>query len=253
MKKLSKLLSLVLFLSGCGPVPEIISETYEISNDSLYIKCADLQGFGNFIIDKSTMRDVMKDDGVDWFYREYGGNDFHSGFWGITEDYDLTDYIEKNNIIKQLQIGTLSRPYKIGELKFDEMDLAFLNDTLVAISIGGDFYKIADHYIEKYGSGQGYHHWYCKSRGQNGDRNFFMEKREHNLRVWANEKVKLEYKYDWESKVANNEIVYSIQGDDYCILTSQKRYDKFLSILENTKNEYKEQKEIKMKSSLERL
>ena len=70
-----------------------------------------------------------------------------------------------------------------------------------------------------------------------------MEKRERRLRIWENESIKFEKKYEWDSKVVNNEDVYSIQGDDYCLITSKNRYNEFLRILEECKQDFKNQKE----------
>ena len=257
MSKIS-VISLVFaffFLVGCE-VPEIrtISETYDTSEDSLYVQCADLKGLGNLHIGKTVYKDLFKDDFITKVkYNGYLDSDFHLGFWGVRSDFDLVRHIENDKRIKQIEVGDLTNPYTIGELEFDEMELAFLNDTLVAISIGGDYYKIEKHLVKKYGEGKGYYEFYCKSKGQNGDKNFYMEKRERRLRIWENEIIKFEKKYEWDSKVVNNEDVYSIQGDDYCLITSKNRYNEFLRILEECKQDFKNQKETAKQKSYEML
>lgn len=224
----------------CGEAPEVITENekYETSDDSLYVQCAELKGLGNLHIDKTVFKHLLKDKSITT-YKECIKSDFSGGFWGVRYNYDLSRHLESNKNIKQVQVGSYAFPYTIGELEFDEMELAFLNDTLVAISIGGDYYKIEDALVKKYGVGKGHFEFYCKSKGQNGDKNFYIEKRVHRQRVWENESVKFERKYDWDSKVKNNEHVYSIEGDDYCLITSKKNYNRFLQILEDSKKEYK--------------
>lgn len=266
MKYLSFLFAITIafLLISCGAKPEIenVSEIYETSDDSLYIKCADLKGLGDLHIGKTLYKHLKKDKGITK-YKDFIESDFTGGFWGIQSgkdmfggvyfDFDLIRYIEKDKRIKQVEIGDLGHPYQIGELKFDDIVLAFLNDTLVAISVGDDYYKIEQHFIDKYGIGQGYHNFYCKSRGEWGDNNYYIEKKEHTLRMWANENVKLERKYDMESKVVNGETVFSFHGDDYCLITSQTRYNTFLQILEDCKKKYKEEKAKKTKESYKKL
>lgn len=255
MKRLSFLLllsTLILFVNCEGEAPEIISEKYETSTDSLYIKCSDLKGLGSLHIGNTLYKHLRRDTCITIDKLLHLKSDFYGGYWGVN-NFDIEKYIHKNKKIKQVRVSNLAHPYIIGNLEFDEMDLAFLNDTLVAISIGSDFYKIEDFFVDKYGVGQGFHEFYCKSKGEWGDKNYFIEKKEHKHRVWANEKVKLEKKYDMKSKVVNNEVVYSFKGDDYCLITSQTRYDEFLRILKESKSEYWKLQSAQTKKSYEML
>lgn len=237
---------------SCQEPAEVKNEKYEISTDSLYVACADLSGLGNLKIDETTWNQVLKDSYVTMPKYSLESN-FYSGFWGV-ENFEIERYI-KNDVkrIKQLRIGNGVYPYKVGEIHFDEIDLAFLDGILVAISIGSDYYKVDEHYIKKYGEGQGYYNWYCKQKGENGGKNFSLEKHEHTQRIWANEKVKLERKYDWDSQIVNNKTIYSNKGDDYCIFTSQSRYEEFVKILTAAKTDYYSIKEQKMKDSYKNL
>lgn len=242
----------LIVMVGCGETREI-SEKFEISEDSLYVQCTELKGLGNLHIGKTVLKDLFTDKGVT-ICKESLKSNFHGGYWGVdVGNYDLGRHLDKSEQIKQVQVGRYAYPYKVGEIEFETMELAFLNDTLVGISIGGDFYKIREHMIEKFGNGKGYYSFFCKSRGKNGESNFFMEKHEHEHRIWANKNVKLEKRYDWDSKVVRNKDVYSKKGDDYCLITSQTRYDEFLQILKQNKLDYKNQKNIKIKESYNML
>ena len=250
MNKLLFFSIVALLFMGCAGQPVIVSEKYETPTDSLYIKCADLKGLGNLHIGKTLFKDLSKDECITQYSLK---SSFIGGFWGEIYKDELRKYYEANKKIKQVRIGEHYHPYKVGALEFTGLDAAFLNDTLVAISLGGNFHLIESLLEDKYGCGQGSYEYYWKSKGENGKSNFFREHHEHKLRIWANENVKLEKKYDYDLLVKRNKDIYNISGDEYCLITSQTRYDDFLQVIEDCKKEYDSHNEALRKESYEKL
>lgn len=133
--------------------PEIVNEYFTTPSDSMIAKCHDLDGFGPFIIGKTTFREASRNRSV--FQYNENENSFY-GYTGIWEtgDDELAKQLETNSKIKRLN-GNLS--FSIGELKFNEITLAFYNDTLAGIVFEPEYEDmILNHYIKKYGNGDGH-------------------------------------------------------------------------------------------------
>ena len=238
------------FLVSCGSSysTESKNEVWEIDIDSLYIKCSSLKGLGNLIIDETTFNQLKKDK---YLTDKYIDSDFYFGFWGV-HDHELSAYICENfKEIKQVILG--SRAYVIGELKFKDIQCAFLNDTLVAISLNEDYYQIKDALIERYGNGKGQYSWYIKSKGKNGDNDFYLEKKEFEERIWENELVKFERYLNWNSLIVNNQEAKRPIDERHCYIISKKRFDIFLSVLNEAKESFRLEKENKIQQSYNAL
>lgn len=235
------IISLIILLSACEMnKPEIKNDVFDISTDSLFVRCAELKGLGNLHIDKTVMKDLRTDTGLSTYNRYYIESDFYSGFWGV-KDFELRDYIKKNvKSIKQVEIGSLGSPYKIGEFNLEDIQLAFLNDTLVAISLGSrDYYTIKDAMIQKYGDGQGHYRWYLLTNGKYGEDGLSLEKEEEEVRVWENESVKFDRYYYWKSKIVKQQEVFPSVSKEYCLIYSKHRYSEFEKRLNDAKETYK--------------
>ena len=177
---------------------------------------------------------------------------FNSGYWEVN-NYDLSNYIrDKYKQIKQITVGIGMYPYKVGELELKNVDCAFLNDTLVAISLKGDYYQVKDVFIERYGNGRGNYSWYLKQSGT--DKRYSLSKREHEERVWENENVRFERYYDWESMYYSyNEDASHHHSKEYCYIISKKRYDTFVSVLNEAKESFEKDKKMKVQQSYDAL
>ena len=244
-------LFLVIALISCnnvGNAPTIVDEKFDPPLDSLYIQCKDLKGLGELRIGKVTYRQVKKDKGItlppilfDTF------TDFYNGFWGVSSSRELADYIEDNATkIKQFHVGK----YKVGELTIDDVDLAFYRDTLVAISFDCSD-NLLEHYKSKYGNGKGSNYRYAYSRGEYGEKGYVFECKEDEDRMWANERVTMKYEHYWNQRTTATESDF--YGKTTCVISSNDRYDDFLSELDKYKKAYKEQKEAKTKASYDSL
>ena len=145
------ILFLALSIYSCNSTPiETKNEVWEIDNDSLFAKCATLRGLGNLIIDKTTIKDLSKDKYIT-MPSGYMAPHFNGGYWKV-DNSDLSNYIRDNyKQIKQIKVGIGLYPYKVGELELRNVDCAFLNDTLVAISLKDDYYVVKKVFIERYG------------------------------------------------------------------------------------------------------
>lgn len=255
MKHLSNtLVMLLILLSSCeGYKPEVKNEVFDISTDSLYLRCADLRGLGSLHIGETRYKDLKKDKGLTTDFK-YIEPDYFFGNWG-TKNHEMSSYIKKNAAsIKQIEIGTLSHPYKIGEYKLEDTQLAFLNDTLVAISLGShDYYTIKEALIQKYGDGQGFYRWYLLTNGKYGKDNLSLEKKEEEVRVWENEKVKFERQYYWSSKIVNKKEVIPTVENEHCLIYSKNRYSEFEKLLNDAKESYKQEKAKKRDESVNLL
>ena len=246
----------VITLAACnsiGTKPTITDEAFNPSIDSLYAQCQELKGLGNLQIGKTTLRQVKRDKGITMpeFMRSPS---FINGHWGISalSNYELGEYLDKKaTSIKQFQISDCIHKYKIGEIEIEDVCLAFYRDTLVAISFDctGD---ILNHYIEKYGNGKGNKYTYSFVKGKYGTPNFTFESKHIENRTWANERVTMEYKYHWEQRTAPNERD-RILSSESCIISSNSRYDLFLSTLEKYKAQYREEQSAKKKASFDSL
>ena len=175
MKRFFQTAVVCLFIWSCNTRtnnPSVINETYNPTDEELYAACAELQGVGQFIIGRTTFKQVLADNDFKKtvIYSFDKKSNLFNGHWGSkfwkAKDvaYELPGgdkekwIIRKaGNTIKQLPSSVITG-FSIGELEFDTFDMAFLNDTLVAIY----FYpedkvedKVISHYKEKYGNGRG--------------------------------------------------------------------------------------------------
>ena len=244
-------LFLVIALASCNNVSNastIVDEKFDPPLDSLYIQCKDLKGLGELLIGQSTYRQVKKDKGITLspiLFDTY--TNFYNGFWGESSSMEMAHYVEDNaKQIKQFHVGK----YKVGELEIDDVDLAFYRDTLVAISFDCSD-EILKHYITKYGNGKGNNYRKSYYRGEYGTAGYVLESEEYENRMWTNERVKIEYKHYLDyHKTATDQDFYSKTS---CVISSNDRYDDFLSELDKYKKAYKEQKEAKTKASYDSL
>ena len=252
MKHLYFIASLLLLCSCMGTKYEVEerNDVFAPTQDSLFTQCSKLKGLGTLEIDKTTYRQLKKDTGLSVYTSSYLlGSDFYFGEWGC-KNSEMSRFLEQSKSIKQVRIPD----YKIGDIELKgDIFLAFLDDILVAISLEDNFYKIREGVISKYGNGKGHDKWYLKSHGVNGDRDFYLEKLEDEVRVWENENVKFEYVDYWESKIQNNVTAKPTKQYGHCIISSKKRYDTFIKLLEEEKQNYKEDKEKKKQSSYDML
>ena len=142
----------------------------------------------------------------------------------------------------------------LGELKFDPFDMAFLNDTLVAIFFYPDD-KIEDeviaHYKEKYGNGRGKLYSYNLTRSDSNS-NLTVTKTFDEKHSWENELVALEYeKHEYFHMEPNR----SPSGDfkHSMIIYSKKRYPVFEELLLKLSTEYDNQIKASKNQSLNSL
>lgn len=259
--------ALTIIVIACGPQPTIseTDEKYEPTDEELFAACAELKGVGQYIIGKSTFQSVQKDkefrqncsgpfDRDNNLYNGHWGNDFWRRKGGdISETFDERKFIEKDvkGKVKQLY-GGLS--FKVGELEFDKFDMAFLNDTLVAIWFFPDsdaLSDITDHYIEKYGNGRGklydYHYSLKHSDGQ-----FTFKSTHDELHVWENENVALEYK-NYDNFYKEPDSRGSSYFDRHMIIYSKSRYPVFEQILKDSAAKWESLQKSNKESTLNSL
>lgn len=243
MKRIVFLIS-ALIVSSCAlnNAPVVIDENYSPSTDSLYAQCADLKGVGDFIIGKTTFSQVLRSPYYKHVSKLMMHNNLYNGYWGCAnkhEKYEKSSWLEENaKHIKQFPHPELE--FKMGELKFDDFDLAFLNDTLVAIYYVSESETIHEHYIDKYGTGVGSYYSYhldnepCKDRSK-----LKVTDTKKEERVWENESVKLQYHLSYHFEmgpdISSSRTFYD---DSWYLLTSKKRYPVFLEELEKMGKQY---------------
>ena len=252
MKRIIFLISTIIVCS-CENSPVVIDEKFAPSIDSLYAQCADLKGVGEFIIGKTTFSEAQSSSYYDDFSGQIMSNNLFRGHWGNT-NFEKSSWLEKNaKHIKQLPSPLLG--IRIGELKFDDFCLAFLNDTLVAIYYESDSDVIHKHYIDKYGTGVGSFYTYhldnepCKDRSKLK----VIDKKEED-RVWENETVKLQYHLcDHHEMGPNFSISRTSYKESWYLLTSKKFYPVFLEELEKIGKQYDDLKNKENENALNQL
>lgn len=180
------ILLLLLFSTlSCNEKQFQVSESnrfYEPTEDELYSQCSELHGLGNLVIEQTTYNDIVKRCSV--------RTSFAKGAWGVTyvetDEYIKTQYPN----IKQINVSG----YNLGEIKLqNDISLAFLNDTLVAIELYSCYDQIEGLIKVKYGDGSGHLKWFYKTRGNYRDADYYHEQRKDELRVWENHSVRFEY------------------------------------------------------------
>lgn len=232
--------------------PQISSETFDITDDSLCAKCKDLSGLGNLKIGVTTIKSLKNDKGITLPKHELTSS-FSDNEWGVTlYDFEMKRYIEKKaTSISQINITDISYKYKIGEIEIEDVKLAFLNDTLVAISFNCTS-EILNYYISKYGNGRGKKYEYLHKKGTYGDENYEYEFKCEEERLWANENVSMIYKQNIRHTDKSN-YRNRISGDISCIIYANKKYDIFVNILEEYKTQFLKNKHESKKASLNML
>ena len=214
--KFSYFLCLLSFC-GCGSFksPEITDKTFNPPTDSLYLSCADLKGLSQYEVGKTTLKQLKKDkdylnsntfellrDDNNLFNGHWGSNYFHS------TDYDKFQWMEKQSKNKIRQVVPQSLGYSIDDIEFDDFDMAFLNDTLVAIYFTPkDKFanEILQHFKDKFGTGKGTYYSYHLDNEPCKDRDLLMSEtttKEH--LIWENADVALQYDNEEHFKMGPN-------------------------------------------------
>lgn len=246
MKRIIKYFALSLIICSCtnAKQPVIINETYDPQDDSLFLQCSDLKGVGDFIIGRTTFSQVMRSKYYQNAFSLQMHNNFYNGYWGVANKggkMDKASWLEKKaKSIKQFPNPGIS--FKMGDLEFDHFDLAFLNDTLVAIYFKTDSEKIHDHYIEKYGNGRGTYYSYhldnepCEDRSQ-----LVVTEDKEEERTWENTDVRLEYHLSYHFEMGPDvSSVDSYYNNSWYLLTSKTRYPVFVDEYEKSITKYDE-------------
>lgn len=209
------------------PDTDLVDEQYTPTDEELFLTCADLKGVGKFIIGSSTFKQIVNDPELK--KRHYLKSNLISGYWGFGYNkHKHSDWIDKiaGKTVKQLHF---SSNVHIGDLEFSEFDMAFLNDTLVAIKFW-PFYScenaVINHYKEKYGNGRGRYYSKEKRLYNLGGKCRYYECEKYDERVWENETVALKYKFSDKGKVVGDKVQYSEQNSSLLIY-SKTRYEAF--------------------------
>lgn len=254
MKKLFEFILLLVLVVSCninqyqklpdGTIrkPEIVSEYFSVPADSMIIKCQDLHGFGPLSIGKTTFSEASKLRDI--FPYESNKNSFYStyGLWG-TGEYDIAKRLEKNQSIKRLESAI---SFKIGELKFNKITLAFYNDILVAIAFDPEYEdQILNYYIGKFGNGDG--HRIIKDYFY---KDYTKDKYYHNVEhTWYNNNVKFTYK----EHVQSGPNIRSRFEEDFLMTDNTGNFEKFLDVLQSVINSAHEQETESIQKSFDLL
>ena len=267
MRRFIWLLSVVISIQACfsqTDKPEIVNETFEPADAELYAACVDLQGVGQFVIGKTTFKQVLSDKEFNAFATEFDReSNLFNGHWGFdfwhsmyessTQSTGKAHWIETSSKgkVKQLYGGVTGK--KLIDLEFEKFDMAFLNDTLVAIW----FYpkreiekEVIVHYKEKYGDGRG-HYKYLHTRYKRGDKYYGTTDLDE-ARTWENEIVALEYvNKDYFCLEPNGEAKSYFTHS--LLIYSKSRYPVFVETLKGLATEYDTIQKQKKDSSLDLL
>lgn len=222
--------------------PEIVNELYSTPSDSMIIKCQDLDGFGPFIIGKTTFKKASKHKEI--FQYDNCKNSFYgyAGSWATSND-DIAKQLESSTKIKRLES---SLPFKIGELKFNNIILAFYNDTLVGIVFEPEYgEKILNHYIQKYGNGDG--HKILKNYFY---KDYKKDKYYHDVEhSWYNNVVLFTYK-EYFRRDPNSR---TISSTEFLMTDRTGKFDEFINEYSSIKTSNKDQKNKAIEESFDLL
>lgn len=250
---------------GCSSVnyPEIHEKLYEPLTDSLYHACADLRGLGRYEIGRTTLKDIKKDkdylrNNPYEITRDY--NNLYNGHWGSryfhSSDIEKFSWMEKQSRNEIRQITPQLLGYSIGDIEFDNLDMAFLNDTLVAVFFKpGSKFKddVLEHYKEKYGNGRGTYYRYHRDNEPCRDRDLlYSETTVEEHLVWENERVALQYDNDEHFKMGPD-IKTEYNGDMSYLVYSKDRYPVFEEKLKALSDAYDRMKGEEKSSTLNSL
>ena len=179
----------------------------------------------------------------------------HGGVSFIDLDVSIDDiirYIDKNaTAIKQINITDFIYKYKIGDLEIDDVKLAFLEDTLVAISFDCTP-EMLGHYISKYGNGRGRKYEYSFRKGESSDNNYKYECNDEEERFWSNGHVSMQYKYYFKHTDRPN-YRNRISLNKSCIIYANGKFEEFVKILEEYKDKCISEKKSIKQASLDML
>jgi len=270
MKRIALFIFLIMLLVSCGSNTSSksqrqgssdpsVSEKYEPSDEELYAACADLKGIGPYLIGSkftSILNNKEYRSNTSSYNREsdlyYGhwGQDFWAGkgYKSYEEKREKEKFIvkEARGKIKQLHCNS---DFKIGDIKFTEFDMAFLNDTLVAISFMPEYNEIKSvlqHFIEKYGNGRGS---LFESKRRSGETYTNTEKEDH---LWANETVEMKYdKYLWYQQQPGKSP--SLDSRESFIIYNKLRFHVFETTLKGLADKYEELQQESKSNSLNSL
>ena len=270
MRRILLFLSVVICIPACLPQtdkPEIVNETYEPTDEELYAACADLQGIGQYIIGKITFKQVLNDkeylDGTFSFDRK---SNLYNGHWGqkywnkkgynLPNDLDKANWMEKESRGRIKQLNSKLTGFKVGSLDFDQFDMAFLNDTLVAIWYypKREFVNdVLNHYKEKYGNGRGHLNSY-ESRSMIGDdiNTLVATSKLDEIHTWENATVALDYVMDKYFHTEPNQKPTSHHNHSYLIY-SKSRYPVFEAFLMELSEQFDSIQQEDKKKSLDIL
>lgn len=222
--------------------PEIVNELFSTPSDSMIMKCQDLDGFGPFIIGKTTFKEASKHKEI-FQYNDYKNSFYgYAGSWATSND-DIVKQLESSTKIKRLESR---RPFKIGELKFNNITLAFYNDTLVGIVFEPEYgEEILNHYIQKYGNGDG--HKILKNYFY---KDYTKDKYYHDIEhSWYNNVVSFSCKEYFEKNPESRSIVSS----EFIMTDRTGRFEDFIQEYNSIINSQKEQKEESKNKSFDLL
>lgn len=258
MKRI-QLLLIGVIIASCSSnpsvAPTVVDEKYEPTDEELYASCAELQGVGQFIIGQTTFKQVLADkdfrkastsiyDRQSNMYNGHWGNDFWNkkGNSYVLPGAPKEKWMKSKTGPKLKQLpSTPLTGLTIGELKFDPFDMAFLNDTLVAIFFYPDDKienEVIAHYKEKYGNGRGKLYSYKLTKS---DRNANLTVTEtlDEKHFWENESVALEYvKHEYFHMEPNRAPLGDFKQSMF--IYSKKRYPVFEELLLKLSSDYDE-------------
>ena len=240
---------IVTAIAACDfsqPKVTVIDETYSPSIDSLYAACSDITGFGPFAIDKMTYKQYLnsKDIKIDRILRSPS---FYNGHWSQAPlkdsdtRFDLSRHLV-NRGFKQVEFASSGSEFIVGDIKMDKIDAVFWNDVLVGIYVdvsydltGNHTYKLLEHYIEKYGNGQGKKYCYdstdwTEQRAKDNTVSAKTDKTEEHL--WSNGKVSIKYyEREYFEMVRGTMTPHTLRNTKYYLITGT-RYQEFLDALD---------------------
>lgn len=236
--------------------PQIVDETFAPEQEELYSQCSDLKGIADLIIGQTTFKQASQSRLFAEYYSWQLSNNFYNGHWG-QHNHDLSDWIEKQSKhIKQLE--AYSPKIKIGEIVFDDFDLAFYDNKLAAIYFKVDSHNkvnLHQHYLDKYGNGRGSYYSYHKDNEPCRNRdNLVVSDSKREERFWENEKVMLEYHlhYNFEMSPYKKSIDTYVNSSWY-LLQDKTLYPLFLEELNKQKKAFEQNKKDKESESLKQF
>lgn len=191
---------LVLFFTSCREnkkEPSLKeSEYFSITDSTNYINSRSLKGFSEFIINKTTVRDISKihyrsQTGLASYLKIPFERSFTDGYFKVDySDEDLINILSKQKKIAQYHLSN----YKINNtLIISSVYLLCIDDTLAGIYIPICEDIIIETFLKKYGSGYGYkiNDSELVTDPISKKENIILDVAEN--RVWENKTIKAEY------------------------------------------------------------